>query len=247
MSKMIFISGWAHSGSAMAKLAAALGRADALTLALSDLDSGAGSCPDYAAGLASRLAGVGGGPVWLVGWSTGGIVALEASLRWPAAVSGLVLISATPRFLSAPDFSGGVPAAELRAMMVGIRQDCEGTIAEFVRRAAYPEILAEAQIGAAVAAACEQGTAGLRRGLEYLRQVDCRELLTKSWPCPCLVLHGAQDRIVPVAAAEWLRAHLPSVQCRIWPEAGHNLLHQQFGEVSAEVARFLKGGLRAEG
>ncbi len=38
---------------------------------------------------------------------------------------------------------------------------------------------------------------------------------------PVLLLHGGQDRIAPVAHAEWLASRIPAAELRVLPEEGH--------------------------
>jgi pimeloyl-ACP methyl ester carboxylesterase len=41
-----------------------------------------------------------------------------------------------------------------------------------------------------------------------------------------LILHGQQDRMVPVAHGEWLARHLPAAELRLFPDDGHvSVLH----------------------
>jgi pimeloyl-ACP methyl ester carboxylesterase len=43
---------------------------------------------------------------------------------------------------------------------------------------------------------------------------------------PVLILHGEQDRMVPVAHGEWLARHLPAAELRLYPDDGHvSVLH----------------------
>ena len=34
-------------------------------------------------------------------------------------------------------------------------------------------------------------------------------------------MHGGQDRIAPVAHAEWLASHIPNAELRVQPDDGH--------------------------
>ncbi len=75
-------------------------------------------------------------------------------------------------------------------------------------------------------------------GLEYLRTTDLRSK-TPTLNLPVLLLHGAEDRIIPAAASEWLHERLPDSQLRIFKNDGHALPAHHFGEVMDEILRFL--------
>ena len=49
---------------------------------------------------------------------------------------------------------------------------------------------------------------------------------------PVLLMHGKQDRFVPVGHGEWLAAHIPGVEARITEDDGHlTLTKLHLGEV----------------
>jgi pimeloyl-[acyl-carrier protein] methyl ester esterase len=62
--------------------------------------------------------------------------------------------------------------------------------------------------------------AALRAGLRVLEQSDLRAALP-SIEQPALVLHGRDDRLVPVAAAEFLAQRLPQARAAYFDGAGH--------------------------
>ena len=86
----------------------------------------------------------------LLGWSLGGQIALQlaagtarrgggprqraADARRPvaAAVSHLVLIAATPRFVAGPDWPHGAPPERLAAQAQGLRTDYRRTVGDFL-------------------------------------------------------------------------------------------------------------------
>ncbi len=62
---------------------------------------------------------------------------------------------------------------------------------------------------------------------------------------PTLVLHGAEDRYVPVANAAALAGAIPGARLRVLEKAGHLVFIERFAEVSREVDAFLKPRNRA--
>jgi 3-oxoadipate enol-lactonase len=57
---------------------------------------------------------------------------------------------------------------------------------------------------------------------------------------PTLVIHGAEDRYVPVANAAALAAAIPSARLRVLDHAGHLVFVERFADVNREVVSFLK-------
>jgi pimeloyl-ACP methyl ester carboxylesterase len=57
---------------------------------------------------------------------------------------------------------------------------------------------------------------------------------------PVLVMHGRQDKFVPVGHGEWLAAHIPGAEARILDHDGHlTLLEQRIPEVHAWLSGYL--------
>ena len=57
---------------------------------------------------------------------------------------------------------------------------------------------------------------------------------------PTLVIHGAEDRYVPVANAAALAGAIPDARLRVLDNAGHLVFIERFAEVNREVISFLK-------
>ena len=161
---VLLISGWAHGTQAMHPLAEAMAeshRVTTLSLAGPGVSAtnvrdrrrggtkgktdghqrgtgeGAASMSPYASAIALQL-NKSAGPSCIVGWSTGGIAAIEAAANYPEKVCGLVLLSATARFCSDTGYSAGVAPAVLRAMIRGLKRSPEAVIADFLQQALYP-------------------------------------------------------------------------------------------------------------
>jgi len=53
---------------------------------------------------------------------------------------------------------------------------------------------------------------------------------------PVTIWQGGEDKIIPVAHAEWLAANIPGARLRLYPEEGHiSLLVCRFGEMLDEL------------
>ena len=57
---------------------------------------------------------------------------------------------------------------------------------------------------------------------------------------PTLVIHGSEDRYVPVANAAALAAAIPGAKLRILHDAGHLVFIERFADVNRETVTFLK-------
>ena len=57
---------------------------------------------------------------------------------------------------------------------------------------------------------------------------------------PTLVIHGAEDRYVPVANAAALAKSIPGAGLRVLDHAGHLVFIERFADVNREVVSFLK-------
>ena len=62
----------------------------------------------------------------------------------------------------------------------------------------------------------------LQDGLRYLQETDLRPVLANV-RIPVLILHGRQDRVVPVGAAEYLAGSLSSATLQVLDVGGHCL------------------------
>ena len=60
----------------------------------------------------------------------------------------------------------------------------------------------------------------LRQQAAATTRADSRDLLA-GIACPTFVVHGAEDRLIPVAAGEELAASIPAATLRLVDQAGH--------------------------
>jgi 3-oxoadipate enol-lactonase len=171
------------------------------------------------------------------GVSLGGMIAQEIALRHPERVRRLVLAATTP----------GGPRA---------RPPDSATLAFFERRAQMP---AEEAVWASVPYnyAARTRLEGAQRIAEDIAQRlrfpiepdpyraqlaaavghDAYGRLS-AIGAPTLVVHGAEDRMLPPDNARLLADAIPRAELRVWPRTGH-LLFTDEPEVDRDVLRFL--------
>ena len=149
----------------------------------------------------------------VLGWSLGGMVALELA-RSRADLAALVLVATTPCFLKREDWAGGMEPAVLQGFAAGLAGDYRRTIANFLALQTWgDERAAEAlrSLRASLSSHGEPDPRALAPGLAMLRDTDLRDGLTRI-ALPTLVITGEHDRITPAAAGRELASRLPSAR-----------------------------------
>lgn len=196
---------------------------------------------DILAPLAERPA------VWL-GWSLGGLVAMNLALRHAGRVRGLALVGATPRFVQAADWPQGMAPEVLAQFVADLERDYRATLNRFLSLQTGGDAQARAQLKtlrAGLFAHGEPQSQALQAGLGLLRDTDLRARIA-AIAAPALVIHGSRDRLVPVAAGDWLAARLPRARALRIDGAGHAPFLSHPDRVAGALADFCLADLRNE-
>lgn len=177
----------------------------------------------------------------VLGWSLGGMVALELARSRPGDLSALVLIATTPCFLAREDWPAGMNPGVLDGFAAGLAGDYRRTLSNFLALQTWGDenaTQALRSLRANLDAHGEPDPQALAAGLEILRTADLREELA-TIAIPTLVIAGEHDRITPVAAGRELASRLPSARFVEMPKAGHAPFLSHPDTVRREVERFL--------
>jgi pimeloyl-ACP methyl ester carboxylesterase len=202
------------------------------------LHAGYGTC-DHAADVQTVIEAAGGGPVTAIGISKSSSILVRLAIAAPALVKRLVLISTVLDFW--PN-SGAPPLSEVDARFrAALRAgDLQQAMALFVAT-----VVTDSDTGELA----EQFTRSLQR--------LPRESLLNTWEpdpgvditpvlgqvkAPTLVLHGTQDRRVPLSTAHYLAEHLPDARLYLFEGVGHLPIFSATSEFCDVLRRFITTG-----
>jgi len=184
----------------------------------------------------------------LVGISMGGGAALGFALRSPQRVEKLVLVDSY-------GLGSGVPWGRLGYLMVRAPLVDKLTYAllrrsrTMVRWSLYGLVHERRMVTEAMveetALLLAQPKAGRAWGSFQKHEVGWNGLRTdfSDWlgvlPVPTLLVHGAQDRAVPLAWARGAQERIPDCELRVFPDCGHLPPRERPEEFARVVERFL--------
>ena len=177
----------------------------------------------------------------VLGWSLGGMLALELARQHPRHLSALILMATTPKFLAGPDWEHGLQAAVLDEFTRGVAQDYRRTVQNFLSlqtRGDERGLETLRLLRARLASHGEPDPRALTTGLDILRHTDLRDVLPRV-ALPTLVIAGEHDRLTSAGAGRELAARLPTARFRLVERSGHAPFLSHAEEVLAEVDGFL--------
>jgi proline iminopeptidase len=166
----------------------------------------------------------------LLGWSLGGILALELALRHPHRFSGLILIAsaAQPRSSHPPVTWQDLVLTGVAGLLNGLKPGWQWNIDTFGRRSLFRYLLhqqtpeAYRYLAADGIPAYWQTSIPAHQALNraIVSGYNCLEDLP-SLDLPCLVLAGAQDRHITAAASEETAQFLKNCRWYCYPDTAH--------------------------
>lgn len=238
----VLLHGWAMSGTVFAPLAERLEQH--CTLHLVDLP-GHGRSRDSAVALAPlecarAIAQATPPAVWL-GWSLGGVIALQAALDLPQQVQALALLNSTPRFVRGMDWPHAISPEILQQFAADLRADHRGTLERFLALEALGSDSAQEDLRRLRRDAFSERPPPVRalcEGLDVLEHTDLRFRLHELKQ-PSAWIAGRRDRLVPWQAMEWSARACRGVFTRI-EGGGHAPFIGHAGEVATALQPLLE-------
>ncbi len=175
----------------------------------------------------------------LAGWSLGAQLALAVAARAPDKVGKLLLVAGTASFVQRDGWPHAMPPEMLAEFTAGIAADVEAMLPRFVggfnRGDARSKEVTRQLLDLADPL---PPAATLAAGLDWLRDVDLRPELARI-EAPTLLIHGANDPLMPLGAAEALAAAIPGARLAPFADCAHAPFVSRPDDFLAAARRFL--------
>jgi pimeloyl-ACP methyl ester esterase len=180
----------------------------------------------------------------LAGWSLGALIAIETFLLGKERLSGLVLISGTPRFVQSHDFPYGLSRVEADGMAKKVHRDINRALEGFTARMFASGELDDPSLAAMVQnllSTMPMPTADVAlQALDALVEADLRDRLAMI-DCPTLIMNGDCDVICLPQASEFMSMQIPASRRIVFSGCGHVPFLTQSSKFNACLENF-RGG-----
>ncbi|MEH2180668.1 alpha/beta fold hydrolase [Nostoc sp.] len=166
----------------------------------------------------------------LLGWSLGGILAMEMALRLPERITGLILVAtaAKPRGSHPPITWQDNLYTGIAALLNYIKPSWQWNIETFGKRSLFRYLIQQHTFitynyiaKEAVPAYLQTSPAATRALYSAIQSGYNRLLDLQQIQCPSLVLAGEQDRHITVDSSLETARHLPNCKWQCYPNTAH--------------------------
>lgn len=179
--------------------------------------------------------------VWM-GWSLGGMLAIHAASIAPGKVSGLVLLSATPRFIADADWPCALPLNVFKGFVDRFERDAGAALSRFdlLQFQGASNAMESAHRLRDMLGQRAASNSALRRGLHFLLTADFRNcLLTGQQRLGAI--YGDNDALIPSCYGQGLVDLVPHATVIQIKDAGHAPFITHRNEVVAAVNEIMTG------
>jgi pimeloyl-ACP methyl ester carboxylesterase len=197
---------------------------------------------DMAADAVGLMDALGVARAHVVGASMGGMIAQEVAIRWPERVRSLTSIMSTTGDPRLPP-----PTAEVMKVFTSpppatAEDYVEANVAawKIFRGPGYPEDEKRDRARAIRAAKRGFSPEGGQRQMLAVYASGSRKKTLPSVTAPTLVIHGADDPLLPLAAGEDTAASVPGAKLVVLPRMGHALPLAVWPRVIDEITELVR-------
>jgi pimeloyl-[acyl-carrier protein] methyl ester esterase len=176
----------------------------------------------------------------VLGWSLGGLVAIEMAHRFPQQVAALHILASNPKFVTAADWIGVKPEV-LDGFAAQLSSDARQTLLRFLALQVNglpdgKQLLQRLKL--AIMECDAPNLQVLQQALEILKQSDLRIKL-QQFQGPVCLIQGDKDPLAPLAGALAMQQRQPTISLHVLERAGH----VPFLSHSQQLLAILQAGL----
>lgn len=158
---------------------------------------------------------------FLCGWSLGALLALAIAARHPDKVGRLALVAGTASFVQRDGWPHAMAPTALAEFAAAVAAGAETALPRFVAGFNRGDVRGKSVTRELLARSVPHPDGKtLATGLAWLRDADLRPLAPRV-TAPTLLLHGAADPLMPLAAAEALAALIPGARLDVFADCAH--------------------------
>ncbi|MDQ6998573.1 MAG: alpha/beta fold hydrolase [Mariprofundus sp.] len=163
-------------------------------------------------------------PCLLVGWSLGGMLAMQIATALPERITALALISTTPQFKASDEWPHGSSDELFEGFRQAVSSGSPKALNRFFSLMLHGDAITRSDYNTIAKAAVDRehrvSQSGLKLGLALLEQLDLRSAATEITQ-PTLLMHGDSDAVIPIQAGHWLAKRCASQQQQFFNNCGH--------------------------
>lgn len=174
----------------------------------------------------------------LIGWSLGGMLAVQLAARFPQRIRGLLTLAANMKFVAAPDYPTAMPRAINRQFNQGFAQDPHATLKLFSGLLAQGDADERGLLKQLRRTNSGAVTDNWLQALQLLTVLDNRSAFAQLEQ-PGLHLLADKDALVPVAVADVMQQINPQQQIRVFDNTAHAIHWSKPQEVIDCIANFV--------
>lgn len=160
--------------------------------------------------------------VWM-GWSLGGMIAMNAAATFPDRVTGLISVASSPQFVADERWPLALNADVLSHFQALLEEDWEGTLIRFLALQCKDSSTIKEDVRFLKEIVFFHGhpsTKALRCGLDVLANVRLLDSLG-SIDVPTLHILGEKDNLIPVGVSRGLKEYQPEAHVAVIKGASH--------------------------
>ncbi len=159
----------------------------------------------------------------LIGWSLGGMVAMQIALRHPQKIKKLILVASIARFVRDDDWRYAISTEILQQFSESLNNNIQQTLQRFIAlqtMGSDESRMILRKLRELMNSSEAPHPTALQGGLKILQEVDLRNQLAKITQ-PTLMIFGKRDTLSRPKIARQMLPLLPNAQLEIIDGAGH--------------------------